>query len=335
MTPRSDETSSARLQRLLSLIACPQCSAGGLEKNRDLLSCAHCGRQYLLREGVPDFTAGRPDPCTGFEYQWKAWKQGTFESDTLYGKSAEYELDQFFKCLGVERNDTRRLLVLDAGCGGGRLVMLLSRANFEIVGLDFTSSVLAIDREARSRGLDHVHLIQGDLLQIPIKSGLFDCIWSGGVIHHTGNTRLAFQNLVKVLKPGGRIFVWVYSADQGVFGRVRQVLPFAHRLPHGVLLLLCRVLAVPIWLLGRLAGEPHPMREVVFKLFDHLSPRFRTVHRESELMDWYRAEGLEDIRIEIREHTGGIGIRGTKSVSRREGVSPDRTVGPLPATVGA
>ncbi len=309
-TPVPIPDDDGRIDRLLRILACPACRCGELRVRAERLACAGCGREVALRGGVPDFTDGG-GPGGSFEFQWEERREGRFESDTLYGKTAEYEERQFFACLGLDPAGGRRL-VLDAGCGSGRLVALLARRDLDVVGVDITSSVVEIDRAMRAERRDNVVLVQGDLLRIPLKDDQFDAVWSGGVIHHTGDAHAAFRGLVRVLKPGGTLFVWVYSVDQGIFGRVRQLLPWAHRLPHRPLLALCRLLAVPVWLLGVAAHRPHPMREVVFKLFDHLGPRYRSVHGEAELAGWFRAEGLEGIEVLIPQRTGGVGIRGVK-----------------------
>jgi SAM-dependent methyltransferase len=261
---------------------------------------------------VPDFSGEEAASVEGFQFQWEKRRAGEFETETLYGKTIEDEEAQFFQYLGLRQADVHGKLVLDAGCGSGRLVTVLASQGIDVVGIDLTSTVFAIDQKARERGLDNLTLVRGNLRAIPIRSSTFDCIWSGGVIHHTGDTREALQNLVKVLKPGGTLYVWVYSIEQGIFGYIRQLLPFVHGLPKPLLLGLCRILAVPVYGLGHLTGRAHPMPEVRFKLFDHLGPRYRTVHSETEMIDWFRAEGLEQIEIVIPQHTGGVGIRGRR-----------------------
>jgi ubiquinone/menaquinone biosynthesis C-methylase UbiE len=273
-----------------------------------------CGRSYPLRGAVPDFSGAAIESVEGFQFQWEKRRAGAFESGTLYGKTADDEADQFYRYLGIRRGDTDGKLVLDAGCGSGRLVLLMAEQGVDIAGVDLTSTVFAIDQEARSRGLDNVTLIRGNLRELPVRSAAFDYIWSGGVIHHTGDTREALRNLIRVLKPGGTIYVWVYSVEQGIFGRIRQMLPFVHRLPKPLLLGLCRTLAIPVYLLGLGTGRHHPMAEVRFKLFDHLAPRYRSVHSEAEMIEWFKAEGLEQIEIVIPQRTAGIGIRGRKRI---------------------
>lgn len=299
------------IAKVMSVVACPHCRREELQVQDGQLICA-CGRRYPLRGAVPDFSGGEIAAVEGFQFQWEERRAGGFESVTLYGKTAEDEEAQFYRYLGLAPGDTRGKRVLDAGCGSGRLVMLLAQHQVDVVGIDLTENVFVIEREIHSRQWDTASLVRGNLRAIPLRSGTFDYVWSGGVIHHTGNTREALHNLVRVLKPGGTLYVWVYSVDQGIFGRIRQVLPFVHHLPKPLLLALCRMLAVPVFVLGQVTGRPRGLAEVRFKLFDHLAPQYRTVHSEAEMRGWFEAEGLENVEIVIPQRTGGVGIRGRK-----------------------
>ena len=306
-------TTNERLDRLLSILKCPACGRTEFALGDGDIVCP-CGRAFPLRGVVPDFSGAEVDTVHGFQFQWEKRREGAFEQTTLYGKTEAEEEDQFYRYLGRDRESIRGKRVLDGGCGSGRLVTMLARQGVDVVGVDLTSTVFAIDKQAQALGLDTLTLVRGDLRALPLRDNTFDYVWSGGVIHHTGDTREALHNLTRALKPGGWLYIWVYSVDQGIFGRLRQAFPWAHRLPGPALLLLCRLLALPVWALGAVSGRYHPMEEIRFKLFDHLSPRYRTVHSETEMTNWFGAEGLDQVEIVIPQTTGGVGLRGRKRV---------------------
>jgi SAM-dependent methyltransferase len=299
-----------KLEDVLGILACPNCGRSELRFDDGSLACT-CGQKYPVRGVVPDFTS-EASSVAGFEYQWEKRREGVFESGTLYGKTIDEEEEQFFQFLGIDEQACVGKTVLDAGCGSGRLTFRLGLKGIRVIGIDLTTTVLALQSETARHDINNVTLIRGDLLSIPLKPGSMSYIWSGGVLHHTGDTRRAFAQLVKVLEPGGRIYIWLYSVNQGVFGRIRQILPFAHRFPAPVLLSLCWLLSLPVWTLGRFSGRYHPMSEIRFKLFDHLGPRYRTVHSEVEVAQWFEEEGLKNVEIVVRQNTGGVGVRGIK-----------------------
>ena len=52
----------------------------------------------------------------------------------------------------------------------------------------------------------------GSVLEAPFDSGTFDWVVAIGCLHHTGNLAKAIQEVHRVLKPGGRASIMVYSA---------------------------------------------------------------------------------------------------------------------------
>jgi SAM-dependent methyltransferase len=100
-------------------------------------------------------------------------------------------------------------LILDAGCGLGREVINLCRANpkAEVFGLEIADCV--DEAYENTKEFPNAHIIQADLMTPPFKR-YFDFIFSEGVLHHTLDTFKALSSLVKLLKKGGEIAFYVY-----------------------------------------------------------------------------------------------------------------------------
>ena len=65
-----------------------------------------------------------------------------------------------------------------------------------------------------------------DNLYIPFKSNIFDHVISIGVIHHlsTEKRRIkAIQELTRILKPGGKLMIYVWAMEQ----KKRKVFTFS------------------------------------------------------------------------------------------------------------
>lgn len=91
--------------------------------------------------------------------------------------------------------------VLEAGCGTGHTAKFLAdRHGWRLTALDL--SALGLDH-ARRRGLSR--LVQGDITQLPLRSGMFDALISLDVIAHleSGSDLLAFREFSRVVRPGG------------------------------------------------------------------------------------------------------------------------------------
>ena len=97
--------------------------------------------------------------------------------------------------------------VLDAGCGTGVHSVRVARAGFQTCAVDISRPVL---RDARRRAeeagvADCVTFQHADLTSLPYEDERFDAVFSWGVIIHIPDVSAALAELVRVLKPGGRI----------------------------------------------------------------------------------------------------------------------------------
>ena len=108
--------------------------------------------------------------------------------------------------------DKERLL--DAGCGNGRVTALLRRYSpetAEIVGFDLVSSEIAREN-LDARHLSHnVRFCERDLMDDLGDLGSFSFVYCQEVLHHIPEPERGFQNLCKLLSPGGEIAIYVYK----------------------------------------------------------------------------------------------------------------------------
>jgi SAM-dependent methyltransferase len=122
----------------------------------------------------------------------------------------------------VDFLSTEHDLVLDAGCGGGRTTLAISKVlkNGRVVALDrFDAGYISgggrtlIERNLRIAGLtERVQIEQGDLTAMSFPDAHFDAVVSTHVIDHLKeNKKKGLAEILRVLKPGGRLLmvVWV------------------------------------------------------------------------------------------------------------------------------
>ncbi len=228
----------------------------------------------------------------------------------------------------------RRKVVLDAGCGMGRYLRIAAESSASlIVGLDLSHAVVAA-RELTAE-FNKVAVVRGDLLRLPFAAASFDQIYSLGVLDHTPDPRRAFLGLATLLKPGGRIAVWVYPRERPIVEWIMNLQrALSTRLPLGLLELLCRMTA-PIGGLKRklmasrwrvverlgvalhlatIGVSMHPDPEVrVCDTLDWYAPKYMSRHTFDEVAGWFRDAGLTDLvdltRDQVFFHEGqGNGI---------------------------
>lgn len=116
--------------------------------------------------------------------------------------------------------------VLDVGCGSGFLTLELARAVGEsgsVAALDLSGDMVDAARE-RCRGLAQVTFGQGNVTALPMPPDSYDAVTCTQVLLYVEDVETALAQMVRVLRPGGRLAVletdWrgvvMNSADPGL-----------------------------------------------------------------------------------------------------------------------
>jgi SAM-dependent methyltransferase len=115
-----------------------------------------------------------------------------------------------------------RARVLEIGCGVGRYLEKLAELAPEVVGLeyDLERAVQAAHR------LDHARVVNAANERLPFADATFDAVLSNEVIEHVADDSVSAAEMVRVLRPGGRIVLfcpnrWYPVEQHGVFWRGR------------------------------------------------------------------------------------------------------------------
>lgn len=334
---------------------CASCYAS--EITQGVLHCGACRSEFPIIEGVPRFNPDVREDYPGFFHAWRnhfrhrkaedpesfkllhAKTKNTFGFQWLRFDVTDHRenRENFFSRTGTTPGSLANQLFFDAGCGMGRyLKVIADEPGAEAVGMDLS---LAVNRAyAENRHSPFIHVIQGDILSLPLRLATFDHVYSVGVLHHTPSTRQAFHSILKLAKPGGRVSVWVYHVWRPpslhglkavhatlrgwISDALRQV---TTRIPVRLLLYPCYVAAPLGWLQRKILGFPAPVRSLLSPLllitcsnhpqwrvrvldtFDWYSPIYQWKHSVAEVEEWFREAGLEEIS------TSGfpVSVRGT------------------------
>ena len=128
-----------------------------------------------------DLAALRGEPS----YVWRAGQERRLQMIARWGKL-----------------DSAR--VLEAGCGVGMYTSQIRRR--------YTPDVEAFDIEAarvKEASLDTPHALISAAEYLPYKANTFDTIISNEVLEHVTDDQMAVREMVRILKPGGRIIIFV------------------------------------------------------------------------------------------------------------------------------
>ncbi|MFL5304559.1 MAG: class I SAM-dependent methyltransferase [Polyangia bacterium] len=117
--------------------------------------------------------------------------------------------------------------ILEIGCGrGGFACWLAGRPAppAEVVAVDYSSAAVEKGRTyAAQRGISRVTWRTGDIQAMDFADGSFDTVVSCETIEHVPDPFRGVQELARVLKPGGRLFLTVPNYF-GVYGLYRAYL---------------------------------------------------------------------------------------------------------------
>jgi len=148
---------------------------------------------------------------------------------SLLGETDIYLIDQIMK--GRYAADE---IILDAGCGSGRNLHWFIQHHFKITGIDM--SVPAI-RELKERypGLPPESLLVSSLEKLSFPGDHFEHIICSAVLHFAKSTaqfNSMFTEMVRVLKPGGTLFIRMTS-DIGIETKIKPVGEGVYIIPDG------------------------------------------------------------------------------------------------------
>jgi len=297
---------SGLAKEVLTILRCLTCGSP-LDQRADGLVCTGCGREYPALNGVVRFVDTQIY-AGSFGFQWK------LHARTQLDDAANHQSeDAFRQRTGFRPEDLAGKLVLDVGCGMGRFAEVATRWGAYVIGIDLS---LAAEVAAQNLADRNAAIFQADVFQLPFANGSFDFIYSIGVLHHTPNCEQAVKVLPKLLKPGGRIAVWLYSSYNrwyrmsDVYRKVTRRMPpkLLHKLCYGVIPLYGvhqglkkipfvgkSISSAVAWLIPMSFNPDASWR--LLDTFDWYSPWYQSKHTYEEVFRWLESCGLEDLRV--------------------------------------
>jgi SAM-dependent methyltransferase len=298
-------------EALLELLVCPECGSefevrDRAEKDGEIesgeLVCEQRHR-YPIVNFIPRLIGG-DDYAEAFAVEWTTFR--TAPLDSVTGLDYLDKQLRSFLDFPIERLEGR--LVLDAGAGLGRFSEIALNYGGQVVAVDLTRAIDEAYRNLNHRG--NIHFVQADIFKLPFRPSTFDFVYSWGVLHHTPDPPAAFRQLPPLVKPGGKLLVFVYAKYNQPYMAVTEFYrKFTTRIPKRLLLKLSYI-AVPLYYIGKLpvigpfitrvllpiSVRPPTHRWRVGNTFDLYSPKYSFAYDHVEVHGWFERAGMDQIR---------------------------------------
>ena len=197
------ETSRLVPDDFLVLLQCPVSGRPVSEEGGVLAAIDSPVSYRITSAGIPLFAE---QLCTGDARRQQAHYERIarqYLANLAYPHTQEYlkYLDEAFL---EEVGDADLGICAEICCGGAEAFQLLATRVKRGIGIDVSVSMLDA---ARARfPSDHYFFAQGDATILPLRNDVLDSVFIFGGIHHVNDRAKLFQEIFRVLKPGGTLY---------------------------------------------------------------------------------------------------------------------------------
>ena len=122
----------------------------------------------------------------------------------------------------------------------------------------------------------------GSVLELPYPDDTFDFVHCDGVLHHTTNPRTGFSELLRVLKPAGKLVVGLYGCGGFLNFAIYFARIFRNVIPQNIALYICK------WF------SNNPVNW--YAIMDCMYVPIRENYYEHEIKSWLEEALLENIQ---------------------------------------
>jgi ubiquinone/menaquinone biosynthesis C-methylase UbiE len=200
----------AMLETICERLACPDCGAA-VTPNDELvrsdwtngtLFCTNCSSDFPVENKIVRLMPRELLDAQRSEI--KARDDQVEAYDAMLGLNL-FTLVELPITLNALAPDVRDVL-LEAGCGTGRMTRSLAQRARTVIAIDFSYQSLMVNaRKLKNAGCDNVVLVQADLCKLPFVDAMFDRVISCQVLEHVPTPEArdaAIKGLSRVAKPG-------------------------------------------------------------------------------------------------------------------------------------
>ncbi|EMY69497.1 class I SAM-dependent methyltransferase [Leptospira vanthielii] len=327
-------------QELLEILKCPKTGENLLLENPSyegnliksgILVSEQSKNKYEINNFIPRFVP-ISNYADNFGFQWNHFSNTQLDSNSGHPISS----NRFWKATEWKPEEMKGKWILDIGCGSGRFAEIALSSECNLVALDYSNAV-----DACLKNLKHypnLHVVQGNVYELPFKKEAFSFVYSLGVLQHTPDVKKSFFCSLPYLKVGGMISVDFYEKTwkalllpkfwlRPITKRINKSSLFNFLQKIVPILLSISIFLEKIHFLGSLLKRTVPVanyhgilplsKEQLYEwalldTFDWLSPEYDNPQDENTVRSWFEEAGLLNIKIHRVSHLVANGIKSDK-----------------------
>ncbi|MFN8217495.1 MAG: methyltransferase domain-containing protein [Solirubrobacterales bacterium] len=254
-----------------------------------------------------------PDLAAVTQMQQKTWSEGDF---AMVASLVNFPSECLIEALEIVPGER----VLDVACGSGNAALAAARRAWgNTVGADFVPALLERGRERAAAERLEIEFIEADAQALPFEDASFDVATSVFGAMFAPDQEQTAAELLRVVKPGGRIGMANWTPDGGIAQLFAVIVRHTGGPPPGTL-------PPPLW------GTEERLRELfgdgiaelrlerrgsrqAFRSADHYIEFFRTYFGPVKAaFDKVGPEGAEALSADLREFLEGANTGGDRAL---------------------
>ena len=217
-----------------SVLRCPSCGNEELTLSENWLECGSCGAHYPTQNEIGFIKMLPPSvtECAEKQNIQKWWgdlyEQLYAETDRdLTPKKLIGLIDAFEDLMRVRHHmavtelqlkDLNGKHLLEIGPGGGGHACLFKKHGAQVSVADITPErALSTARKLSLLKGPESAAFNADGENLPFRDNSFDIVYSNGVLHHAQDTDKCISEVFRILKPGGRAVIMLYSRNSAIY----------------------------------------------------------------------------------------------------------------------
>ena len=107
--------------------------------------------------------------------------------------------------------------LLEVGCGLGVELVRLGKLGFDVTGIDLAPKAVELAGSYLKRLKVNGRAMVQNVERLDFPGESFDAVYSSGVIQHTLDIRKAISEMIRVLRPGGKMLIILYHRHSWFF----------------------------------------------------------------------------------------------------------------------